>query len=1135
VCAPEDVDSPHVAFADESVVLPQGKTAIAPYLDVKALTDIALERGIDFVHPGYGFLSESADFAQSLENSGVAWVGPPPDVLRLFGDKIQARALASQSGVPVVRGSSNLTSSDECMGLLKNGDVNLPAIVKAAYGGGGRGMRIVRELSQVPSSFDSCQREALTAFGRDEVFLEEFWENTKHLEVQIIADGQGNVVHLYERDCTVQHRHQKVIELAPARNIHPQLRERLLDCAVTLAMNCNYKGAGTVEFLVRGDLDSTDADFVFMEVNPRVQVEHTVTEEATGIDIVQTQLLIAGGRSLEDLGLTQDSIHLRQHSLQARITMMPGKGEILDLYEEPAGDGVRCDTAGWYTNFKPNQMYDPLVGKLICSSPGLTFADFEKARKLMLRSLKGFKINGIANNIDAVERILTHQEFIDNKVNTSFLADNPELLNPSKARKPSNQIDHGSAKRKYSEEKITFELTPPMTGNVLEVKRKVGDEVDVGDVVVVLSAMKIETEMVSPVKGIVKEIKCTEGEQVPGDKVVAVLEGYEEILIDIPNRKDRGKDAAVSVERDGNRYDGVGISDPTLDVWKASDDFEPLYNINDGSMTLPIMRSLSSSQMSDSKSSERRKRNEMLKNELSERLKKVCLGGGDRALTLHKNRGKMLPRERIAMITDPGSAFLEIGALAGGNGLYASEGIEDLPSGGIVAGIGLVHGREVMIVANDATVKGGTYFPITVKKHLRAQQIAAENRLPCIYLVDSGGAYLPKQSEVFPDKEHFGRIFFNQARMSAAGIPQLAVVLGSCTAGGAYVPAMSDESIIVQKNGTIFLAGPPLVKAATQEVVSAEDLGGAEVHTSISGVADHFAQDEPSALSKVRQIVGALPSDPNSLGSLPRNINSYVEEPLYPLSDLHSIIPEDNRIPFDVRQILARVLDGSRFQEFKEKFGKSMVCGFGKIHGLPVGIVANNGILFSDSSLKATHFIQLCGQRKVPILFIQNITGFMVGKEAENNGIAKDGAKLVTAVSCVPVPKITLIVGGSHGAGNYGMCGRAYDPRFLFTWPNSRISVMGGPQAASVLSTVKSDQLEKETGVRMSTEETVEFERPILEKYDEEGSPYYSTARLWDDGIIQIEDTRRVLGQALRVVSKNFEDGHVNTYGVFRT
>mmetsp|Transcript_17383 Transcript_17383/g.26467 ORF Transcript_17383/g.26467 Transcript_17383/m.26467 type:complete len:1216 (+) Transcript_17383:70-3717(+) len=1128
VCAPEDVSSPHVEFADEHVVLEKGETAIAPYLDIESLTRVAVENGVDFVHPGYGFLSESAPFAQSLESSGIEWVGPPPGVLQLFGNKIQARALAQRSNVPVVRGSGNLTSGEECLGILNNGDVRLPAIMKAAFGGGGRGMRIVRDLSQVASSFDSCQREALTAFGRDEVFLEEFWEDTKHLEVQILADGKGGVVHLFERDCTVQHRHQKVIELAPARNIHPELRRRLVDCAVTLARQCNYKGAGTVEFLVRGDLESPETEFVFMEVNPRVQVEHTVTEEATGIDIVQAQMLIAGGRSLEDLGLEQENIKLRQHSLQARITMMPGKGEILNQYKEPSGSGIRCDTAGWYSGFKPNQMYDPLVGKLICSAPGVTSESFEAARQLMLHSLKDFEIDGVANNIDAVERILTHKDFIDNRYNTSFLTEYPELLDPSKAKK--TQTEHGSAKRLYSEERIRFELTPPMTGNILDVKKKAGDEVEVGEVIVVLSAMKIETEMVSPVKGVVTEINCKAGEQVSGDTIVAVLEGHEEILIDTTAEQIGRSTASASSSAAGSQS-----SDPSMDVWRASDEFVHAA-ANDGGMTLPIIRSVPASQLNDSKAQARKERNSALRDELSSKVAAVKLGGGERSVALHRKRGKMLPRERIAAIIDPGSSFLEVAPLAGGDGLYAADGIDDLPSGGAVAGIGLVHGREVMIVANDATVKGGTYFPITVKKHLRAQQIAADNRLPCVYLVDSGGAYLPKQAEVFPDKEHFGRIFFNQARMSAAGIPQLAVVLGSCTAGGAYVPAMSDESVIVHKNGTIFLAGPPLVKAATQEVVSAEDLGGANVHTSISGVADHFAQDEPSALAKVRQIIGALPSDPCLQSPVPKNTSSTVEEPHYPLSDLLSIIPEDNRIPFDVRQILARVLDGSRFHEFKERFGKSIVCGFGKIHGLPVGVVANNGILFSDSSLKATHFIQLCGQRNVPILFLQNITGFMVGKDAENAGIAKDGAKLVTAVSCVNVPKITLIVGGSHGAGNYGMCGRAYDPRFLFTWPNSRISVMGGPQAASVLSTVKSDQIESDTGSRMSAEEIAAFEQPLLDKFEEEGSPYYATARLWDDGVIQVEDTRRVLGQALRVVSKDFSSEQGGSkYGVFRT
>jgi acetyl/propionyl-CoA carboxylase alpha subunit len=569
-------------------------------------------------------------------------------------------------------------------------------------------MRIVRSLSDALPSFTSCQREALTAFGRSEVFLEEFWENTKHLEVQILADGQGGVVHLYERDCTVQHRHQKVIELAPAREIHPELRERLVNCAVTLARQCNYKGAGTVEFLVRGELTNPDTEFVFMEVNPRVQVEHTVTEEATGVDIVQAQLLIAGGRTLEDLGLTQDNIRLRQHSLQARITIMPGKGEILDFYQEPVGLGVRCDTAGWYTAFKPNQMYDPLVGKLICSAEGVTTDAFEEARIKTMKSLDDFKIEGIANNIDAVKRILTHEEFLANQVNTSFLADNPEILDPSKAPKKQNP-EHGSAKRVYSEEKIRFELTPPMTGNILEVRKKVGDEVDVGEAVVVLSAMKIETEMVSPVKGIVTEINCSAGEQVSGDQVVAVLEGHEEIKIE-------ATDVGSASNRAHSSSAGMQLSDPTMDVWRGSDNFVPQYNVNDGFLAVQTLPSLSDAQLQDAKAQERKKRNQSLKDELTSKLTSVKLGGGENAVAKHRERGKMLPRERIAKIIDPGSAFLEIGTLAGGDGLYKTDDGKsiDLPSGGVVAGIGLVHGREVMIVANDATVKGGTYFPITV-------------------------------------------------------------------------------------------------------------------------------------------------------------------------------------------------------------------------------------------------------------------------------------------------------------------------------------------------------------------------------------------------------------------------------------
>ena len=507
--------------------------------------------------------------------------------------------------------------------------------------------------------------------------------------------------------------------------------------------------------------------------------------------------------------------------------------------------------------------------------------------------------------------------------------------------------------------------------------------------------------------------------------------------------------------------------------------------------------------------------------QLDQRLESTALGGGEKARNKHTERGKLLPRDRISALLDPGSPFLELSPLAA-DGMYEGQA----PGAGIVTGIGRVHGQEVMVVANDATVKGGTYFPITVKKHLRAQEIALENRLPCVYLVDSGGAFLPLQDEVFPDKEHFGRIFYNQARLSAQNIPQVAVVMGSCTAGGAYVPAMCDESIIVKEQGTIFLGGPPLVKAATGEVVDAEALGGADVHTSISGVADHYAENDRHALQIARDIVFNL----NRKKSLPLAVQA-AREPLYAADELYGIVPKDTRRPFDIREIIARLVDGSEFQEFKARYGKTLVTGFAHIHGYPVGIVANNGILFSESALKGAHFIELCNQRDIPLVFLQNITGFMVGKKYENAGIAKDGAKMVTAVACSHVPKFTVIIGGSFGAGNYAMCGRAYGARFLWTWPNARISVMGGEQAASVLATVKRDGIEA-SGKNWSADEEEEFKAPIREQYECQGHPFYASARLWDDGIIDPVDTRRVLGLAISA-SLNAPIEKAN-YGVFR-
>ena len=487
-----------------------------------------------------------------------------------------------------------------------------------------------------------------------------------------------------------------------------------------------------------------------------------------------------------------------------------------------------------------------------------------------------------------------------------------------------------------------------------------------------------------------------------------------------------------------------------------------------------------------------------------ERLARIALGGGPKYIERHRQQGKLPVRERIEKLVDPGTAFLELSPLAA-FGLYD----DGAPAAGVVTGIGRVAGRDVMIVANDATVKGGTYYPLTVKKHLRAQEVAMQNRLPCIYLVDSGGAFLPLQAEVFPDRDHFGRIFFNQARMSAERIPQIAVVMGSCTAGGAYVPAMSDETIIVKGTGTIFLGGPPLVKAATGEEVTAEDLGGADVHTRLSGVADYFAEDDDHALHQARIIVSTL----HTTKHLPPDMAA-PEDPAYDPAELYGIVNLDLRKTFDVREVIARIVDGSRFDEFKERYATTVVCGFARLHGFLVGIVANNGVLFSESALKATHFIELCNLRGIPLVFLQNITGFMVGKQYERGGIAKDGAKMVHAVANSVVPKFTVVIGGSFGAGNYGMCGRAYEPRLLWMWPNARISVMGGEQAAGVLTTVKRDQLTRE-GQPFSAEDEASIRDPILRKYDEEGSPYYSTARLWDDGILDPAETRSALALGL--------------------
>jgi 3-methylcrotonyl-CoA carboxylase beta subunit len=552
---------------------------------------------------------------------------------------------------------------------------------------------------------------------------------------------------------------------------------------------------------------------------------------------------------------------------------------------------------------------------------------------------------------------------------------------------------------------------------------------------------------------------------------------------------------------------------------KPLDERPQISNKQDGWNPMPIIESRINTRSQDYTDNAQAMQAQL--DDLNQKLAHTALGGSEAARAKHVARGKLLPRDRVEHLIDPGTPFLELSPMAA-HGMYGGEA----PGAGVITGIGRVAGTECVIVCNDATVKGGTYYPMTVKKHLRAQEIAAQNHLPCVYLVDSGGANLPQQDEVFPDREHFGRIFYNQAQMSSQGISQIAVVMGSCTAGGAYVPAMSDESIIVKNQGTIFLGGPPLVKAATGEEVSAEDLGGGDVHTRLSGVADHLAANDMHALQLARNAVARLNrKKPQPLATLP------VREPRYDPSELNGIIPADTRKPYDVREVIARIVDGSEFDEFKARFGATLVTGFAHIHGMPVGIVANNGILFSESAQKGAHFIELCAQRKIPLVFLQNITGFMVGRKYENEGIARHGAKMVTAVATAAVPKFTVLIGGSFGAGNYGMCGRAYSPRMLFMWHNARISVMGGEQAASVLATVKRDGIEGRGG-QWSADEEAAFKAPIREQYEHEGHPYYATARLWDDGIIAPSDTRRVLGLALSAaLNAPIED---TKFGVFR-
>lgn len=1122
IYAKEDAGSLHVQRVDEAVEVFSGKPGpIAPYLDFEHIVGVAKKTGAEAVHPGYGFLSESQEFAALCEREGIRFVGPRSETIGLLGDKVQARELALKNNVPILQGSPIIASGAAAAAFMKLNNISLPIIFKAAHGGGGRGMRLVRTQAELADSYDRCTSEARTAFGNGAVFFEEFMDEGRHIEVQVLADGQGGVVHLYERDCSVQIRNQKVVEVAPSR-MHPQLRERILSCAVNLAKGCNYRGVGTVEFLLAGSLQNPDSKFVFMEVNPRIQVEHTITEEVTGVDLVKCQLKIAGGAKIEDLGEFGVSLGcennaaapLRGSAIQCRVSLAPGGGKEVTKYSEPVGEGIRVDAA-LYEGGQPSVHYDPLVGKLICFAPGEGGSDaaFQASRELSLRALQNYVIEGVNTNKMLMRGILSHPEFINNEVLLSFMARHGASLAKGGVEVPVAEAAAKPAAATFQKKEVS--VAAPIEGVVIGVLAKEGAEVKEGDILVLLSAMKLETEVSAPYDGVVKRVCIGANDTVGSGQELVVLDALVPDVSAAAAARYSGN-LAQGGRRLGASSFGAGVANATA-VWYGAGS-EVCEGATTTTLRLPAVRR-------DETFAKRKAHHEALIAELNERLEVVRAGGGERAVAQHRGRNKMLARERIEAVIDPGTTFMEIGALAAWD-MYDGAA----KSAGLAVGIGLVHGREVMFVANDATVKGGTYYPLTVKKHLRAQQIARENGLPCVYLVDSGGAYLPMQDEVFPDRLHFGRIFYNQAKMSSQGIPQVSVVLGSCTAGGAYMPAMSDENVIVKGNGTIFLGGPPLVKAATGEDVTPEELGGADVHTRISGVADHFAEDEQQALSICRDILAHTGDGPRPSAAP----DLVPEAPLLDPEELLGIIPEDNAKAFDVRQVIGRIVDGSRFHEFKQRYGPTLVCGFAHIHGYEVGIVANNGILFSESALKGSHFIQLCGQRKIPLLFLQNITGFMIGKQYENGGIARDGAKMVNAVSCVDVPKLTVVIAGSHGAGNYGMCGRAYDPRFMFMWPNSRIGVMGGEQAAGVLTTVKQEQLKKLGKPEMVGEELEEFRRPTLEKYEKEGSPYYATARLWDDGVIDPRDTRQVLGRCLRISSRAPGSGAAGKFGVFR-
>jgi acetyl-CoA carboxylase carboxyltransferase component/acetyl/propionyl-CoA carboxylase alpha subunit len=1086
---------------DEAVKLPAGATPIAPYLDIESIIKVCKDKGADCVHPGYGFLSENVNFVSRLEQEGIKFVGPTAKCIDLFGDKTAARAFAQKCGVPVLPGSPLCRSVAEATAFLqeRGSAVRWPLLIKAAFGGGGRGQKVVRDPKKFNESFEACSKEAELGFGDGGCFIEEYLEDVRHIEIQLLGNGKGKCMTLFERDCSAQLRNQKVVEIAPARDMNPELRKKICDSAIQLGTGCDYCNAGTVEYLVSGSLENPDARFVFLEMNPRVQVEHTITEAVTGADIVQTQFLIASGADFPDLvqaGTLPAKPELKGTAFQLRVTATPGGGPLIG-YSQPEGEGIRVDS-GIVEGATVSMEYDPLLAKLIVHAND----GWEACRVKSIQALANFKIEGPNTNRKLLDGILNHPRMKNNQMYTNFIDANKDEL-------------EGKAKKAAIEIGTVLKVQAPFPGQIAEVKVKAGDTVEAGDVLCVINAMKMMNDVVAVAPGIVREVFAEANAQVMDDSILCHLEvtgaAQEE-------ESETGSQSSVIGKSEGGAF---GASH----AWYEG---EPQALQTSSAVIRSKIKT------TDATYKKRYAVNAERVRLLEERLAIVKQGGGEKAVRLLRSRGKMLPRERIQEIIDPGTKFLELSALAN----WDKED-KKAHSASIITGIGLVHGRECMFIANDSTVKGGAFGPMTLTKQTRAQTIALQNLLPTIYLVDGGGANLNQTDvkDIVPAIfVEGGRSFKNQALMSGKNIPQVAAVCGMCTAGAAYIPAMCDESIIVKGNGTVYLGGPPLVRAATGEIANEQDLGGGAMHTSQSGVVDHLAEDEPQALAMIRSIAEHF----NTFTKYQPPGFRAAEPPKYDPEELLGIIPEENKFPFEMREVIARIVDGSRFHEFKPRYGPTLVCGFAHIEGYPVGILANNGMLFSQSALKGTHFIQLCGQRNIPLIFLHNITGFMIGTEFEKGGITKDGAKMITAVSCVNVPKFSIICAGSHGAGNYAMCGQAYDPRFTWTWPNGKISVMGGEQMVGTMASVRHNAMTRDGKASISYEDFMkqarEMASSMIEMYEEKSDAYTCTANVFDDGIIDPRQTRNYLarGLSLAMNAMKNESQFPDKFGVFR-